>query len=76
MNKKPKFDDDDISIDDWMTEIDRVLDAYANEVGMMRQFNKAVEKNLANLQTRVYALETEKAEYDKSIAISSPEDPS
>lgn len=71
MTKRPKIIDaePELTIDQEFEEIHTVLDAYANEVGMMRQFNRQTAKNIANLMERVKVLEEERAEYEKSIQV-------
>lgn len=67
---KFKNEDEELTIDEEFEEIRTVLDAYANEVGMMRAFNKNLQKNLANLMERVKVLEEERAAYEETVSIS------
>lgn len=69
MKKKHHDEEPELTIDQEFEELHAVVDSYANEVGLMRQFNRQTAKNIANLLERVKVLEEERAAYEATVHV-------
>lgn len=60
MKKRDKTEfDNDISVEEWMSQTDQVMEAYLREVTMLRQQVKTLEMSIRALNKRVDNLEPE-----------------
>ncbi len=59
MKRSKEHYDNDISVEEWMTGIDTVMEAYLREVTMLRAQVKTQEMSIRALNKRVDDLEPE-----------------